>query len=475
MGIYQEVVDFNELFSGLNHPVLIVNDFDTTLLENKEKLNDKIFTRYNGDSLSIVPSCECGETKGEYFVDQICEECGSRVLPITEKPLEAYLWMRAPKDIRAFFSPVVWHILNKAFTKRSLSIIHWLCSSHYRPAVASDTALITSVAPPHWKRSINFFIDNFDEIIEKLMILFPTDKASLTNVELAQFIKENRHKLFCQYLPIPSKICFITESTSTGLYVDTTIFSASNAIRTISAIEYPLFPLTQAGKETRTVKIMDLMDKYYQDFITNRMSKKEGLFRKHYYAGRTNFTGRAVITSIQGAHRYDELHIPWSLAVQVYKLHLTNKLRKRGMTPRAIQSLMHEYVTRYHPLIDELLLDLIQDYPGGQGMPCLFHRNPLLERGSMQNFYVTKVYKDPSIHAFGISPLALKAPNADFDGDEMNFRAINDVWFSTRFSRLSPHLYVMDIRHPMKISDHIAIPVPILSTLNNWVNQPDFS
>jgi hypothetical protein len=35
--------------------------------------------------------------------------------------------------------------------------------------------------------------------------------------------------------------------------------------------------------------------------------------------------------------------------------------------------------------------------------------------------------------------------------------------------RLSPHLGVMDLMRPWSVSRNIAIPVPVLSTMNAWL------
>ena len=41
------------------------------------------------------------------------------------------------------------------------------------------------------------------------------------------------------------------------------------------------------------------------------------------------------------------------------------------------------------------------------------------------------------------------------------------------FSRLSPHLGVMDASAPFKVSNNIGIPGPIISTIGNWMHEID--
>ncbi|HWT39892.1 MAG TPA: hypothetical protein VN081_01270 [Dongiaceae bacterium] len=61
--------------------------------------------------------------------------------------------------------------------------------------------------------------------------------------------------------------------------------------------------------------------------------------------------------------------------------------------------------------------------------------------------------------------------NADFDGDQLNNMIVLDDYMWQHVLRLSPHLGVMDLMNPWTVSRNIAIPVPVLATINNWLQN----
>lgn len=154
----------------------------------------------------------------------------------------------------------------------------------------------------------------------------------------------------------------------------------------------------------------------------------------------------------------------------VFKLHLTNKLLRRGMTPNEAMSFLYEHTLKYHPLLDELFKELLSESPYG-GFPVLLNRNPSLKRGSIQMMRVTKIKTDPQINTISMSVLALKAPNADFDGDQLNGMLILDLETAKRLERLQPHHNVLDLQKPRALSRDIALPAPVLATISNWLYE----
>ena len=165
-------------------------------------------------------------------------------------------------------------------------------------------------------------------------------------------------------------------------------------------------------KQNRVVKALCELSEFYEGIYKTTFAKKTGIFRKHVFGSRAHFSFRAVISSLTGEHRYDEIHIPWGIGVSVFRIHLANKLKRRGFTPNQTFQILSEYAQRYHPLLDELFEELIRETPGGRGLSCTQQRNPSLKRGSAQAVYITHVKKDPSIPTVSISILSVKGMNA---------------------------------------------------------------
>lgn len=407
-GVYLQFVNFQEEMSRLTTPPQFVNDIDTTTTAGRERLDNLIRTNYNGDSLSILPSCECCATTGEHLRNTRCPECGTLVTSVTEKPIESTMWIRAPEGVRSLMNPMFWTIITNAFTSSGLSIIEWICLPNYQ-APNDRHGVIQRLQSFGIQRGWNNFVDNFDSIMDTLFnnFLKPNDPQRR---ELPLLISLNRHLVFTPYLPVPNRLAFITERTTVGIYADSTIKSAIDAVRTICNIDESYGGTTQLVRENRTVKMIMQLAGYYRDQHKTVIGKKEGWFRKHIFGTLSSYTGRCVISSLSNAHDYEELHIPWSYAISLFSIHLKGKLMRLGHTPKEAGKLLITASSVYDPLVDQLLQELIDEAPF-KGIPVIFQRNPSLDRLSAQAFYITKVKKDPNINTVSISTMVLKGPN----------------------------------------------------------------
>jgi hypothetical protein len=475
-GVFCEMIDYDRLYESVSDRAILVNNFNMRSDEDKEKLNRLLYTEYDGDTLDAIPTCDCGRTTGEYNKGIRCTNCGTVVVAVTERPMESILWVRAPEGVTAFISPAAWNVLNGVFTYRGVQMVRWLTDPTYvaKNGIDKQDALFHRFRDMDWKRSINYFIEHFDTACQVLLdhqLVRPIVRRKRTE----QFIEENRHRFFPKYLPIPNRSIFVTEKTPIGTYADNVMYSAIDAVRTMTSLDSGIMPSTQRVKENRTVKVVQQLSSYYMDFTKNNLSKKPGMFRRQVYGSRLDFSGRAVISSLSHPHRYDELHFPWGLAVMMLKTHITSKLLKRGMTPSQAEELLMVHTTRYHPLLDTIFQELLEESPQGR-IPVIFQRNPSLVRGSAQQLYISRIKgcgnpEEVGINTISFSVLALAAPNADFDGDEMNCELLIDQEELKAFSRLAPHLGVLDTHAPFKISGNIKLPGPIMSTIVSWMHM----
>lgn len=409
--IHLELVSHDELIASLSKEPIIINDIDVSSMEQKTNLNKLLYTEYKGDTLDILPTCDCGELKGEYNNGLICHSCGTTCESATERNLESLLWIKAPEGITALINPTAWVILSEALSVSGCNLLEWLCNPVYKPAGKPPDKLLR-LAQLGIPRGYNHFVENFDAIMDELLEKrIVADKRNIRE-DIRDFIVQNRNKIFSQYIPIPSRVVFITEDTSVGKFTDMTMTIALDAIRTITSIKSSVTPLSIRSKEIRVVNTIVKLADFYVKFASKTLGAKYGLYRKHIFGGRAHFTARAVISSLSEPHNYEELHTPWGMSVQLMRAHLTNKMLKLGMTPIEIERHINEHTLNYSPLLDKLFNELIDESPY-MGIPVILQRNPSLARASAQRFYITKVKTDPSINTISISTLALVGPNAD--------------------------------------------------------------
>ena len=433
LGIYQEVVDFEDLLRSLPYPPKFINDIDNGTPEGREELNQYLYTKYEKDYLSNTPCCVCKRIEGGDREGDFCTNCNSYVVPPTERPIVPDVWIRAPDGVKALINPLFWNILSKSFTSSGCNLIEYLCNPGYNGH--EKNKYLIKLKEYNFPRGLNAFFDNFDAIMDVLVTGKLYKGAAKARAHLKQLIDENRQKIFTRYLPIPNKITFVVESSSVGSFHDSSNIDALDAVRTICSLSSSLTPPTQKVKENRTLKAISQLSNYYVEQYNNTFSKKEGLFRKQIYGTRMPFAYRSVISSLSVRHLYNEVHLPWGLGVSLFRIHLGNKLLRRGYTPNEATGFINKHVKLYNPLMDELLQELIKESPF-VGLPTILQRNPTLARLSAQSLMVTKIKTDPGDNTTSLSVLVLKGPNAD--------QFVVNTW---RFTKVSEYVKKSVLRY----------------------------
>lgn len=471
MGVLVEIVDLNRWFATLQTQPLLVNDFDISSDDTREQLNQLMYSHYEGDTLNVVPQCKCGNLSGAFLIDVTCPVCHVQVRSVTERELEPILWCAPPSGVHTLMNPQCWTMLTKAMKYGSLNLLEHLCNPNMAmpQTQPKEAQRYLQLKIP---RGINYFYEHFDVIMGQLFDnnLIYANKPRRLRDEFRQFLEENRGVIFARYLPCPSRLSLITEKTVISSYSDPSNPKILDAILTISTTENSTRPLSLEVKQARATEAIKKFAEYHQDVRGTTLFKKEGWARKHLFGTRSHWTFRGVITSLSENHIRDELHIPWSMAVMVLEFHLYNKLLKRNYSPTECTLLINESVLQYNPLIDSLFTEMIDESPY-DGILCTLGRNPTLVRGSIQLLRITRIEKDPKINAISLSVLALKAPNADFDGDELNGTIILDHDMYARLQRLHPDHYVIDLEKPRSLSGYIGLPSPVLATIGAWMHQ----
>lgn len=476
-GVYLEVVDYDRLYESVANEAILLNDYDMKDEEQQKILDKLLYTEYEGDNIETAPSCDCGHYNKKLHEDLICPECNTRCMAFYNKPMRSVLWAKVPDSVLGFVQPNALMILNHKFKLNKVELFSWLMDPSYKVpkgSVFPDSDFVKDLRTDlNWKRSLNELISRFDEVMDYIFSYKPMLIKGKLRLQLQRFIAENKHKFFPKYLPIPNKAFFIVERTkSRGVSLDRVIHSALDACRSITSMNNTYIEPTQQVKENRTVGISHMMAEFYAGYDKDNLSQKPGIFRKQIFGGRFDFSGRAVITSIHEPHGAREIHFPWGLSVLMLKTLIDAKLLARGFTPIEASKIVNIGVKRYDPLLDEIMQELIDEAPDNT-LKTLFQRNPTLKHGSAQQLDLCKIKKDVTDPSISLSVLVLSEFNADFDGDEMNAKLNVDQTERDYFSRLSPHLNVMNTSRPFDVSGIIALPKPTVATIANWLRRSD--
>lgn len=419
MGIFARTVNHDREAANLEQRPVIANDLDISYPEDKKKLDRLLTTNYHGPTFSMEPVCDCGHLKGGDKRGRICPECKTEVLPHTEKKIQSEIWLEVPEGVKAFINPYVYSVLSDAFGVDSggVDVIRWLVDKTYNGKFENST-VVQALKERGIRRGLNYFCENFDFIIDTLLDNNVMRRNNDRN-EIPAFLEVAKDDIFCRYLPIPNKITFVTESSAVGKYAEMEqIGSAIDAVNAILSLKTRIGEPSPAVKENVAVKVILNLASFYRAHIDKTHSGKHGLWRKVIFGTRMPFSGRAVITSLTERHDYDELHQPWGLAIAMWKFHIENKLYKRGFTPNEAKRFIEESVKKVTPLMEEIFDELINESPyqthsGKKGLPVIFNRNPTLEIGSIQQFYITHIKRDLNDPSISISVLVLKPLNGE--------------------------------------------------------------
>ncbi len=408
MPVFQKLVNFDEMFSQLREPPLIINNLLNSTDEEKLKVRDLITTKYSSDMLSILPSCQCGKTKGEHTVGTKCIVCGSVVRSVIDENIEPLVWFSAPKGVLAMINPIIWTMLKNRFKKSGFSIIQWICDTTYNPRIRQPK-IINDLIEMGIQRGYNNFITNFDRIMEMLFSIREL-KTKKTKVDyLANLIRDYRDCIFSQYLPLPNKSLLIIEKTNMGIYVDRTVVGAIDAIEMVVNIDSELTDHSVRVKENRTVKAIAKLAEFYEGFIKTNLSGKPGVYRKHMFGSRVHHSFRTVVTSLTGDHKYDEIHIPWGVAMTAFRTHLMNKLLRRGFSHNDAVGYLYGHVEKHNQMLEDIFNELLAE----KQPTVILQRNPSLLQGSAQTVRISKVKTNVNDKTVSMSILIVKAPNAD--------------------------------------------------------------
>lgn len=373
MPVFQELVNFDQLIHQLKEAPIFINDIANESEEDKESIKSLITTRYSSDMISLLPSCNCGHTKGEFSIGVVCPECNTIVKSSIENDIEPIVWFRKPNGVSKLISPMILMMLKQRFKKSGFNVIQWLIDTTYRTNV-KQPKVIDKIMATGIQRGYNNFVDNFDIIMSILFSIKEFPKPKNQTDYLEKLLKEKRDCVFCDYIPLPNKSLLVIEKTNVGIYVDTIIVEAVDAIKMLVSIDNSFYDQSQRVKENRTAKALCKLTDFYEKFNKSIIAGKTGLLRKHCLGSRTNFSFRAVISSITDKHNYDELYVPWGIGVTAFRYHLVNKLLKLGMDLNSSIGLLLSHVETYHPLLDKLLQELIDESPT-KGIYCIGQRN----------------------------------------------------------------------------------------------------
>jgi hypothetical protein len=482
MGVHLELVNFDIEFNRRSGgEAVILNDLPMYTKKDREDFDRLVFTKFSGDLLSSVPSCDRGCSTGEYNKNIICPECGTPVLPILDQDIEPATWIRAPHGVDALINPMIWEMLSQHFKFGKFNIIHFLCDTEYKPGFIPDKigmVLELYVQGQPIERGLNYFVRNFWEIMEGLFSLKPFKKPPGRAQVLRRVLDDYRDCIFSQFIPITHRSLLVLEPNELGIFIDKVTIGGMDAIRMLAGIDTDANVYSVRVRENRTAKTINELTIFQKQTYDNNFISKKGVFRKHVFATRSYFSFRAVVSSITDKHHYREIYIPWDIACSLLRVHLLNKLMRMDYTQPEAVMFLEAYARKSHPLLKGMFDELIAEAPSGIGICCTLNRNPSLARGSIEQVYISRIKEpvegetlDPTV---SLSILIVKALNCDFDGDALQFTLALDQRIENALDALAPAMSLFGLDNPRQLANTASLSKPVVANIAEWIEEPAF-
>lgn len=374
MPVAQELINLNEFYLQLKTPPVIINDMANITESDKQLVAETISTSYSSDMITMLPSCRCGHTKGEVYIGEKCERCHEPVTSSIEDDVEPIVWFRRPNGVAPLLNITVWTWLRQRFTKSGYSLIQWLTDPRYRPNI-KQPQVVDKLIQAGFVRGYNNFYENFDNIMAFLFSLkeFKPKKERSSRDYLQEILAKERHIIFSDHIPLPNKTFLLIEKTNMGIFIDPIVINAMDAITMLVSIDKNFYDQDIGTKQNRTARALNALSEFHKKYMRSNLCPKPGQFRRHVYGSRTNFAFRSVITSIEGKHKYNEIHVPWGIGLTAFRPHVINKLLKRGYDLNSAIGLIMSSINSYNSTLSEILDELLRE--AEHGIIVTFQRN----------------------------------------------------------------------------------------------------
>lgn len=476
LGLSLEMPDFDSDYKKIAHKVTLVNSLRPVKNDEVKQLLERMVKTHHSELLDAKPSCSCEQLNDAEYLGELCSNCHTLCVPITERRIESEFWFEAPEGVEGYIALNVLDMLKETFDKRNFNVIEWIIDPNYRRKMKNVSHVVKDrLESYNIQPGINNFIKNFDDIIGLLISdskIRPDNKERID--DLQSMILLNRDIIFPKHLPLPTSLAFIKQVAATATYVDGIVDYALEAVKTMFKLYLPASRNDIASRERATFLVSELLSKYHNAIWDKYISKKPGLFRKHALGGRARWSFRAVISSITDVHDRRELHIPWAMGISLFDIHLTKRLMELGFSSSEAAIYLRDKSYEYDELLEVLLYEILHSrvtWDGLHGQPCIFQRNPSLGRLFGQNLIITKVKRDVTDITIGISVLVIKGPNADFDGDQMNGIIALDDRQVEAFKVLESFRGAISVGKYKRLSHTKALLKPPTQTIDNWLRS----
>jgi len=370
--------------------------------------SEKVFGKIHGDEIEY--SCKCGNLRGRIYEGLECESCKT-IVEKKQSVISRVGWIDL-KEYKVIHPRFYQFIQQYIGTSRLNSYINSNMSIDVdgNVVIPNETELKPTTKDPMPEcvgMGVEGFINNFDSILETYHAKNKDEKK-----DVYEIIRANRDKLFMTKIPMYSPrlrpVVVIKDKVITDplneKYVQ--ILKLTAGLHSLSKDRNELAVAAYCNKIQQLIVDID-------NFVIMALNGKKGLIRNTVLGSRLNFSSRCVITPLPVDTALDEVHLPYIVCLEIFKLQILSYLtRKKDISYFEAMTIFNNAITVFDQDIYDYMMRLI----GPNGHPFLLNRNPTISIGSILYMRITKIKTDITDYTMSIRNNVLKFLTGDYDG-----------------------------------------------------------
>lgn len=399
--------------------------------------SEKIFGTINGDEIEY--SCHCGELHGRIYEGMTCEVCNS-IVEKKQSVISRMGWidLKHHKLIHPRFYELIKQYIGATRLKAYINSNMPVDVDGNVIIPSGDEAKPTAKDPmPECNgMGVAAFIENFDSILETYHSKNKDEKK-----DIYTFLRKNRDKLFISKIPVYSPrlrpVVVIKDKVITDplneKYVQILKLTAG-----LHDLEEDRNALSESAYLNKIQALLEEVD----SFVIMALNGKKGLIRNTVLGSRLNFSSRCVITPLPIGTEIDEIHMPYVVCLELFKLDILNHLkRKKGISYFEAMTEFNDAVTTFNQEIYDYMTEHLSEH----GKQILLNRNPTIAIGSILSMRITKIKTDITDMTMSLRNNVLKFLNGDYDGDVLNIFLLLIDKYNKDFEKFSPVNFVFSL------------------------------
>lgn len=401
-------------------------------VEQKKFADDGLFSRrIFGDIDSQEEySCDCGHLHGKFYEGTVCPKCNSPVTFIGLS-IDKYGWIDlslskynedgtiARKGNGCHLIEYIPYAqLEKVIGRDNLKMITKSFGVITVEGALNEAALKeargVSSESKYYYSGIEGFYENYNEILDYYYNL-----RGCKETELYNFL-QNKEEVFTDKILVVSIILRPAMRTADGLKLDDINIKYQNILKNLEMLK-------DAGTmkiiHDSTIEAMQAEFMMLSEEVLEAVKSKSGIIRNQICGTRINFSARNIISPEKIGYKIDELVVPYSTFLELYKFEIINILKTtENISLREAEQEWYTATIKYDDKVYKIMGKMVNDNEVG----VLLNRNPTIAYGSILYLRIAAVKKDFHDVTLSVNNLVLTCMAADYDGDVLNLISIKD-------------------------------------------------